>query len=98
QIAQHRLSVAQQFDPAILLLHPLGVGRSKLPSIEKRFDQRFERLDSGLEREEAPAAAFPAFLLYVDQGEELYVRAEERPRLLFPKGMGRGVADPRLYL
>src|SRR5262249_62183631 len=58
QIAQHDLAVAQKLDPAILLLHPLGIGRSKLPSVEKRFDQRFERLGPGLEREEAPAAAF----------------------------------------
>ena len=57
QIAQHGLAVAQELDPAILLLHPLGIGRAKLPSVEKRFDQRLERLGPGLEREEAPAAA-----------------------------------------
>jgi formylglycine-generating enzyme required for sulfatase activity len=39
----------------------------------------------------------PAFLLYVDQGEELYVRAEERQRRRFSEVIARGVADPRLY-
>jgi hypothetical protein len=59
QIAQHGLAVPQQLDPVILQLDPLGIGRAKLPSVEKRFDQRLERLGPGLEREEAPAAAFP---------------------------------------
>ena len=39
----------------------------------------------------------PAFLLYVDQGEELYVRAEERQRQRFSEVIAQGVADPRLY-
>jgi hypothetical protein len=39
----------------------------------------------------------PAFLLYVDQGEELYVRAEEHQRRRFSEVIARGVADPRLY-
>src|SRR5262249_46295481 len=57
QIAQRGLAVAQEPDPAILLIHPLGIGRAKLPRVEKRFNQRLERLGPGLEREEAPAAA-----------------------------------------
>jgi formylglycine-generating enzyme required for sulfatase activity len=40
----------------------------------------------------------PAFFLYVDQGEELYVRAEERQRRRFSELIAQGVADPRLYL
>ena len=40
----------------------------------------------------------PAFLLYVDQGEELYVRAEERQRRRFSAVIAQGVADPRLYI
>jgi len=40
----------------------------------------------------------PAFLLYVDQGEELYVRAEERQRQRFSEVIAQGVADPRLHL
>jgi TIR domain len=40
----------------------------------------------------------PAFLLYVDQGEELYVRAEEHQRRRFSEVIAQGVADPRLYM
>src|SRR4029077_17119753 len=39
----------------------------------------------------------PAFLLYIDQGEELYVRAEERPRRRFSEVIGQVVGAPRLY-
>jgi hypothetical protein len=39
----------------------------------------------------------PAFLLYVDQGEELYVRAEELQRRRFSDVIAQGIADPRLY-
>jgi WD40 repeat protein len=38
----------------------------------------------------------PAFFLYVDQGEELYVRAEERQRHCFSKLIAQGLGDPRL--
>ena len=37
----------------------------------------------------------PSFLLYVDQGEELYVRAEERQRHRFSELIAEGLADPR---
>ena len=57
QIAQRRLAVAQKLDPAILVLHPLGIGCTELPGIEERPNQRLERLGAGLEGEEAPAAA-----------------------------------------
>jgi formylglycine-generating enzyme required for sulfatase activity len=40
----------------------------------------------------APAA----FLLCVDQGEELYVRAEERQRRRFSELVNRGLEDPRI--
>jgi formylglycine-generating enzyme required for sulfatase activity len=40
----------------------------------------------------------PAFLLYIDQGEELYVRAEERQRRRFSEVIAQGIADPRLYI
>jgi TIR domain/Sulfatase-modifying factor enzyme 1 len=40
----------------------------------------------------------PAFLLYVDQGEELYVRAEEHQRRRFSEMIAVGVDDPRLYM
>lgn len=38
----------------------------------------------------------PAFLLYIDQGEELYIRAEERQRRRFSQILAEGLADPRL--
>jgi formylglycine-generating enzyme required for sulfatase activity len=38
----------------------------------------------------------PAFLLYIDQGEELYVRAEEHQRRCFSKIIAEGLSDPRL--
>lgn len=38
----------------------------------------------------------PAFLLYVDQGEELYVRAEEHDRRRFSEILADGLRDPRL--
>jgi Novel STAND NTPase 1/TIR domain len=38
----------------------------------------------------------PAFFLYVDQGEELYVRAEERQRRRFSEILAHGLADPRV--
>ncbi len=37
----------------------------------------------------------PAFLLYVDQGEELYFRAETRQRHRFSQILAEGLADPR---
>jgi hypothetical protein len=39
-----------------------------------------------------------AFLLNVDQSEELYVRAEERQRGRFSEVIAQGIADPRLYM
>jgi formylglycine-generating enzyme required for sulfatase activity len=38
----------------------------------------------------------PAFFLYLDQGEELYVRAEERQRHHFSEIVACGFGDPRL--
>jgi hypothetical protein len=38
----------------------------------------------------------PAFLLYVDQGEELYVRARERERRRFSEILAQGLGDQRL--
>jgi hypothetical protein len=39
----------------------------------------------------------PAFLLYVDQGEELYVRAEPRQRGRFSEILTQALNDPRLH-
>ena len=38
----------------------------------------------------------PAFLIYIDQGEELYVRAEERERQRFSEILADTLGDPRL--
>jgi formylglycine-generating enzyme required for sulfatase activity len=38
----------------------------------------------------------PAFFLYIDQGEELYVRAEKGQRRRFSEIIATGLADPRL--
>jgi formylglycine-generating enzyme required for sulfatase activity len=40
----------------------------------------------------------PAFLLYIDQGEELYVRAEERQRRRFSEILAQGVFDSRVHV
>ena len=37
-----------------------------------------------------------AFFLYIDQGEELYVRAEQRQRQRFSELLAHGLGDPRL--
>jgi formylglycine-generating enzyme required for sulfatase activity len=47
-------------------------------------------------REELHQPEPVSFLLYVDQGEELYVRAEPRQRQCFSKILAEGLADPRL--
>jgi len=39
----------------------------------------------------------PAFFLYIDQGEQLYVRAQESRRCRFSEILAQGVADPRLH-
>jgi hypothetical protein len=38
----------------------------------------------------------PAFLIYIDQGEELYVRTEERERRPFSEILVQGLGDPRV--
>lgn len=39
----------------------------------------------------------PAFLIYLDQGEELYARADVNQARRFTAVLAEGVADPRLY-
>ncbi len=39
----------------------------------------------------------PAFFLYIDQGEELYVRSTEQQRRCFSRLIAEGVKDPRLH-
>lgn len=63
-------------------------GRATLRDLLDATERRYEELDR---------VKPPAFLLYVDQGEELYVRAEERQRLRFSELIAQSIADPRLY-
>jgi hypothetical protein len=48
-------------------------------------------------RDELHQTKPPAFLLYIDQGEELYVRAEARQSHRFSDVLSQGIGDPRLY-
>jgi hypothetical protein len=63
-------------------------GKATLPDLLDAAERRYKELDR---------AKPPAFLLYIDQGEELYVRAEERQRHRFSEVIAQGVADLRLY-
>jgi formylglycine-generating enzyme required for sulfatase activity len=47
-------------------------------------------------RDDLKQPAPPAFFLYIDQGEELYLRAEERQRRRFSEVVAAGLGDPRL--
>jgi formylglycine-generating enzyme required for sulfatase activity len=47
-------------------------------------------------RKELEQPELPGFFLYVDQGEELYVRAEESQRRRFAELLVQALADPRL--
>jgi hypothetical protein len=64
-------------------------GKGMLRDLLDATERRYRELDR---------AQPPAFLLYIDQGEELYVRAEERQRRRFSEVIGQGAADPRLYM
>ena len=63
-------------------------GKAMLRDLLDATERRYNELDQ---------TKPPAFLLYVDQGEELYVRAEEPQRRRFSEVIAQGVADPRLY-
>jgi hypothetical protein len=47
-------------------------------------------------RDELQQPEPPSFLIYIDQGEELYVRAEERERRRFSEIIADGLSDNRL--
>jgi hypothetical protein len=63
--------------------------KTTLPDLLDETERRYKELDW---------IKPSAFLLYVDQGEELYVRAEEHQRRRFSEAIAQGVADPRLYM
>ncbi|MCI0600844.1 MAG: TIR domain-containing protein [Beijerinckiaceae bacterium] len=60
-------------------------------SLRDLLDATQARYRDGLNQPEPPA-----FLIYVDQSEELYVRAEERERRRFSEIFAQGLGDPRL--
>jgi formylglycine-generating enzyme required for sulfatase activity len=64
-------------------------GKAMLRDLLDATERRYKELDR---------TKPPAFLLYVDQGEELYVRAEEHQRQRFSEVIAQGVADSRLYI
>jgi conflict system STAND superfamily ATPase/TIR domain-containing protein len=64
-------------------------GKAMLRDLLDATERRYKELDR---------TKPPAFLLYVDQGEELYVRAEEHQRHRFSAVIAQGVADPRLSM
>jgi hypothetical protein len=64
-------------------------GEARLRDLLDATERRYKELDRSKP---------PAFLLYVDQGEELYVRAEERQRRRFSEVISGGVGDPSLYM
>jgi formylglycine-generating enzyme required for sulfatase activity len=74
----------QRNDWIELLSNPKGTLRDLLDATERRY-------------KELGQTPPPTFLLYVDQGEELYVRSEEHQRRRFSEILAQGVADPRLY-
>ena len=77
--------VKQQNEWIKLLLNSEAGLRDLLDATERRYKE--------LDRSKPSA-----FLLYVDQGEELYVRAEEQQRRRFSELIAQGVVDSRLYM
>ncbi len=61
-------------------------GKATLPDLIEATQRRHKELDQ-------PEP--PAFFFYVDQGEELYVRAEERQRQRFSELLAQALPDPR---
>jgi hypothetical protein len=65
----------------------LSDGKASLSDLIESTERRY--LELGHNRP-------PAFFLFVDQGEELYVRAEERQRRRFSEVLAAGMSDRRL--
>ena len=62
-------------------------GKATLPDLLDATEKRYREL-----AQPSPSA----FFLYIDQGEELYVRAEKPQRRRFSEIIATGLADPRL--
>jgi formylglycine-generating enzyme required for sulfatase activity len=74
---------ARQTEWVEALLNEKGTLRGLIDATEDRLQEHGQ-------------AKPPAFVLYVDQGEELYVRAEERQRRRFSEVLAQGLVDQRL--
>ena len=68
-------------------MQALHCGKATLGDLIDATERRRKELDQ-------PKA--PSFLLYIDQGEELYVRAEERQRRRFSELLVQALSDRRL--
>lgn len=56
-------------------------------------------LDASVDRrKELDQPVPPAFLIYIDQGEELYARADEMERRRFSEVLAAALIDPRLFV
>jgi hypothetical protein len=62
-------------------------GKAGLPDLLNATERRYKELG------QTPP---PAFFLYIDQGEELYVRAEEHERRRFSEMLAQALGDARL--
>jgi formylglycine-generating enzyme required for sulfatase activity len=67
----------------------LHEGKATLPDLIDATERR---------RKELEQPKPPGFFLYVDQGEELYVRAEEGQRRRFSELLAQALPDPRLHI
>jgi hypothetical protein len=67
----------------------LREGKAMLRDLLDATERRYKELDR---------TKPPAFLLYIDQGEELYVGAEEHQRHRYSEVIAQGAADPRLSM
>lgn len=70
-------------------LEALCGGKANLPDLIDATERR---------RTELEQPKPPGFFLYVDQGEELYVRAEQSQRQRFSELLAQALSDPRLHL
>ena len=68
-------------------LELLGNGKATLSDLIAATERRGEEMDQPLP---------PGFFLYIDQGEELYVRAEMAQRRRFSELIAAGLSHPRL--
>jgi TIR domain len=70
-------------------MEALHGGKATLPDLIDATERRRKELDQPKPQ---------GFFLYVDQGEELYVRAEEGQRRRFSELLARALPDPRLHI